>query len=342
MPWLKVGDNAATYPPLMQVAGFPGADTRAVNETFGFLLRCAAQSAGHLTDYVVDLGTAQMIGLARTKKLIGWCVRASLLTPLELDGGVQVYVILNDPDFIHIRTKEEVEWDRQRKRDTSNTALTVQVRRRDGDNCRYCGIQVMWGGQKTNRSATYDHVHPGHAATVGTFVIACMGCNGSRQDSEEWAKDHPLRPIPKPPRYGKVTATFLSNNGYPTEPNLQPDAMASGTDHAEDRPRPAADHAATRQRPANDPAVARQRPGPPAAEETRPPPEWAGVDVAEGVPKLRSKLLDNSVTSSPVTGLAGSGREGEGVARRRRRKPRGRPPAPPAPKSEDPNASEEP
>ena len=53
MPWARLGDNAATYPKLMQIAGYRGADDRAVNEVRGWLLACATQSAGHLTDYVL-------------------------------------------------------------------------------------------------------------------------------------------------------------------------------------------------------------------------------------------------------------------------------------------------
>ena len=151
MPWLRGGDNAATYPALMQLQGRRDADDRTVNEVFGFLMRCAFQSAAHMTDYILDAGTAHMIGGARTTDLIKLCTAAKVLTPFKSDG-LQFWTLIADPEFIHMRLRAEIEWERIQRNDTKKTALTVPVRRRDGDNCRWCGLLVMWRGQRSSRT----------------------------------------------------------------------------------------------------------------------------------------------------------------------------------------------
>ena len=83
MPWTRTGDNAATYPRLMQVAGGRGADERTVNEVAGWLFRCAFQSAAHMTDYVIDAGTAWMLGGARTDDLVRLAVKTGLLAKVK-------------------------------------------------------------------------------------------------------------------------------------------------------------------------------------------------------------------------------------------------------------------
>lgn len=219
MPWLKVGDDAATFPALLSVVGQDGADERLLNEVAGFLFRIASLSGAHLTDYLVDAGTCFMIGGARTQELIKYCVNAGLLETAEAFGGKAVRIIDN-PDFLNLQLRKDVENNRQRKRDNRNPHLTVPVRLRDGDACRYCGHVVQWRGRSTNRTGTYDHRIPGQPATVDTFVVACLSCNSSRQDNPQWDDDNPLLPVPKEPWYSKATVDFLAKNGVTVEQNL--------------------------------------------------------------------------------------------------------------------------
>ena len=302
MPWTRAGDSAATYPALMQLQGAPGADDRTVNEVFGWIMRCAFQSAAHLTDYVIDAGTAYMLGGARTDELVRLCVAAGLLTETTTSNGIRAWTLLADPEFIHIRLRQEIEWERQQRNDTRDPALTVPVRRRDGDNCRWCGVLVMWRGKKTNRTATLDHQVPGEAATVATLVVACLGCNSARKDNVElWADNHKIRPEPARPNYGKWTAKFLTDNGWPTQENVLSDdesatVAAAGTARPDQAVRPAAPPAA---RPALD--------DPPA-----------GAGAAPKSPPMSIPQVDG-------TSSAGSGRDGSGsptgvpTGRRRRR-----------------------
>lgn len=290
MPWVRFGDQAATYPKLLMVAGLPGADGRAVNEVRGFLYACATQSGGHTTDYLIDPGTAALFGGTRTRKLVGWCVATGLLTPTDV-GGIEHWLIINDPEFIHIRTKAELEWERQRSADNANLALIVPVRLRDGDNCRYCGLQVQWRGRKSARSAEYDHRTPGVAArTPDDLVVACRSCNGARQDNPDWDATHPLRPVPTNPMYGAITATFLTQNGHPSRPNLEPDATSTSS----------ADTAA---HPARSAA---QRP---AREATSTAAEGAHA-AAESGAETPGNSTSDQVPGSGETGSTGSGRNG--------------------------------
>lgn len=300
MPWVRMGDNAATYPRLLQIAGFPGADSRAVNEVFGFISRCATQSAGHLTDYVVDVGTAQMIGGTRTKKLIDWCVRAELLTPVKVKG-VEKFVIINDDEFIHIRTKQEIEWERTQRNDTRDPSLTVLVRLRDGDNCRWCGVLVKWTGRKSNRSGVYDHLKPGEAATVDTMVVACVRHNSARKNNPQWDNDHQLRPPPERPNYEALTARFLTENGYDTEPNTGPDATTASS----------ADTAAPAREGADNALYIEERPAPDFAAGARPAARPVEHSAGEGQ-ETRPKPSTNPSSDSVRTSCAGSGRDGSG------------------------------
>lgn len=316
MPWLRLGDTAATYPRLLQIAGYPGASASAVNEVFGFLVRCSAQSAAHVTDYVVDFGTAQMFGGTRTKKLIDWCTRATLLTPVLVDD-VQVWVILNDPKFIHIRTQAELDAE-DRKRDVAKKPhLAVDVRHRDGDNCRYCGIYVMWDGRKSPRSGELDHLDPNeYANTADDLVVACRSCNGGRQEGGTgWDLSHPLWPAPTNPQYGEPTAAWLTANGRPTEPNVDHDVLRARGKVSSSKPAAA-------------PQAAR-----PAAPTQPTPPTQDAAPADEPRPELPPNPDIEPVPRSIGTGSAGSGRDGSGPGtgpvtgtgpkRRRRRGSRG-------------------
>ena len=236
MPWMRTGDTAATYPALMALVADPSADERTVNEAFGWLTRCAILSAAHKTDYVIDVGTAYMIGGARAQELIRLCIGAGLLTSTTTSAGLPAYKLIADPEFIHMRLREEIEWERTQRSDCRNPDLTVPVRRRDGDQCRWCGVVVLWRGKTSNRSGTLDHLQPGKPAIVDTLVVACRGCNSARsRNPESWDDNHRLLPPPVAPMYGKWTAEHLSKNGWVTDSNITTDdvsAMALPTENA--------------------------------------------------------------------------------------------------------------
>lgn len=287
MAWQRSGDTGASYPKLMAVRGDEHADERTVNEVAGFLWRLSMQSGAHLTDYLLDIGTIEMIGGPRWVELTRLCCDQGLLIEVRTNGR-RGYQLIQDPDFIHLRSRAEVERERQQRNDTRpESGLVVPVRRRDGDNCRWCGVEVIWPGRKTKRSAEFDHLRPdlldqGIPTTVDLLVIACRGCNRARGGNRaEWDSSHTLRPAPEHPRYGAWTAEFLTENGYPTTPSSDDarPARAISTDHAPLSARP----------------------------EVRP-----GDDTARGARESAAELAPNSVSRSDTTGSAGSGRVGPG------------------------------
>ncbi|WP_182112902.1 hypothetical protein [Actinotalea sp. JY-7876] len=286
MAWLRLGDTAATYPALLEVAEHPEADEGSVDEVFGFFMRVAAQSAQHphATDYIVTMATARLIGgtRARTERLIALAEPSGLMTPVEVDGR-RVVQLLNDPDFVHIKTAEVIAWEKQRRADNGNPAVTVLIRMRDGDACRYCGKVVNFNARTGKLAGTYDHRPPGQPASPDTSVVACSSCNSARGDRPLEVADAelPLLPAPRHPYYSRSTRKWL--NGYAsllaehglTPPPLQDESIADlkpGTplqrpDTAPDGVRPGsarpADPAPQRVRPADAPtAPDRDLPGP--------------------------------------------------------------------------------
>jgi hypothetical protein len=266
MSWLKAGDNGATHPVVMRVHGLPGSDDRSVNEVCGFMVRCYLQAAGHTTDYVLEEGTAWLLGGAHTERLLELARKAGYLKPIR-GAGARRWRLLDDPEFLHMRLRAEIDWERQQRADAANPALTVPVRLRDGDGCRYCGRVANWRARRGALAGTYDHRVPGKPGTVSTLVVACGACNAGRRDDPEADQRYPLRPAPPSPYYSKITAAFLAEHGHTVtatedlRPGSQPDhahpsdPAPSGTPPRPDTGPPVApaDHPADHQRPGAQP-----------------------------------------------------------------------------------------
>lgn len=220
MAWARFGDTSANHPTVLAVLEHDDADDRIVNELFGFVARCSTQSAAHLTDYVINRGTAIALAgsMARADALLGMAVWAGYMTKEKraLDGREQtVYLIKDDPEFIHLRLREEIEWERQRKRDISNPELTTPARLRDGDGCRYCGRAVSWGNNRNGLGATYDHRHPGMAArSPEDLVVSCRACNAGRGNNPDADLNYPLLPPPTRARFTVSTVRWLKEQDY--------------------------------------------------------------------------------------------------------------------------------
>lgn len=226
MAWMRVSDTAAMYPPLLAIAEHPDADDRTVDEVFGWWTRLATLSAQHLTDYVVTFGVVLTVSgsKARADRLIALAVFAGLLTEVDLEGrrGVK---LLDDPEFVHLKTADEIAWEKQRREDNGNPAITVLVRLRDGDACRYCGRVVRFTARRGKLAGTYDHRPPGEPADAERSVVSCAECNARRGNAPLEVADAavPLLPPPSEPYFHRGTRTWL--NGYTallTENGLTP------------------------------------------------------------------------------------------------------------------------
>ncbi|MEV4902369.1 hypothetical protein AB0K08_13630 [Citricoccus sp. NPDC055426] len=335
MAWLKTSDTSANHPIALAVLEEDEADDRILNEVWGFAARCAVMSAQHEQDYIVTIGTAkQMAGsLGRYHVLTAAAVRAGYFTRVEIeteDGEARpAFKLVEDNDLFHMILKDERAWTNQRKRDTGNTNLTVPIRERDGDGCRWCGQVVVWSGdRKSGRSGTYDHLIPGEAArSPEDMVVACRSCNGARGDDEDNTWDKPLLAVPESPYYSKATVTYLAKHGRTVKPSERRKAFT---------PAPAAatgKHASVETMAVETPTVetlTAERPSgtapvggapvsgaparapeeaPSSAVETGGPSDLPGVETPPP-----SDLPDPADQRSTESGFVGTGRDGSGLA----------------------------
>lgn len=340
MSWLKGSDKAATFPKALNVPHFSKGEI-SVNEMFGFIHRCAYESAAHRTDYVIEFGVAMMMGGPNYERLLEVAEQAGLMEQLETDGAPS-WKIIEDPDFIHLITKAEQEWMNQQKKDSRDTKLTSEVRVRDGDACRYCLKIVYFGADRKSaragtytRAGTFDHVISGEAATIDTLVVACGECNSKKKDNDDALE---LQPAPSEPYYSTSTATWLAKHGHQVTPSAKHPALKKKTTKANGQQ--------SEQRPVEQPTKA--APGSTQATEATPGPD-SSTDSTPGTGSVTQtpKTMDQpdpaghlpdgsgSVGSGHGTGH-GSGREGKGSqppskpaqspknTRRRRPRSRGR------------------
>ena len=205
MPWLKSSDKAAAHTLVLAVRRVFKADDRSVNEVYGFVSRCAGQSAGYMTDYYVDIGTAELMGGARTQVLLRQAVEAGLLVP-EGRGRQRRWRIVEDDDLWHIRAREDVLWERQRDQDRRNPELIARVLLRDGDQCRYCRVVTTSARDtRSGRGRTFDHLDPGQPANVSTYVVCCHRHNSQYKNMPRTEKEKLLRPPPPLPYFSPKT-----------------------------------------------------------------------------------------------------------------------------------------
>ena len=212
MAWLRTSDDAATYPAFLRIDEHPKWDERLKCEMFGFLLQVATLAAQHYTDYVVSLGTARLVAGTRAVELLTIAEECELVTRVTVDGREQ-WKLLDDPNWIHMLSKEEKARNDQRKKDLSDSAVVIPVRVRDGDQCRYCGIVVNWRDRKGARGGTYDHRNGiDGQADPDNVVVCCRACNSSRSNDPEADTRVPLRKPPAQPYYSQSTADWINEN----------------------------------------------------------------------------------------------------------------------------------
>ena len=253
----------------------PKADPRSLNELFGFVARCAAESSAHRMDYQVLRSQAIQLagGMSEAPRLIELAEFCGLFQATEVDHeGMKVtaYVIHQDLELFHLKLSAEQDWENQRKRDTRDPDQYGPARQRDGDACRYCGKTVSWRDRSSNRAATYDHSVPGQQ---GNLVVCCKGCNSKRRNDPDsvWK----LLEEPAKPLYGPETKKILADLGihvelsYPDPSVVIPPTVQNGAPSAASGP----------QSSGQTPAVETPQQGPAPAETSAP--EAAGPGAPE-------------------------------------------------------------
>lgn len=344
MPWLRVSDTVAMHPIVLAVAEHPDADERTADELFGFISRLATLSAQHTTDYISSYATALSIAgsKARTDRLLAQAEFAGYgWNEEDTDTGRRRFRLLDDPQFLHMKTAEEVEFERQRKLDNANPYITALVRLRDGDACRYCGKVVSWSDRVGGKGGTYDHRPPGEPAKAETAVVACKSCNSARGALCQGMKGQaaleaadavvPLLEVPPEPYYKPATRTFLAKHsdilkqhGLTPPPPAKTKRIVPAGQPAPGSatPRPAtqtyldqassADTAPQQERPAAQAQEGATQPhqGANGSTDTAPPMERpAAPQAASDAPSRRSPQIDGlPILDGP--GRVGSGRDG--------------------------------
>ncbi|MGZ4597439.1 MAG: HNH endonuclease, partial [Actinomycetes bacterium] len=228
MAWLKVCDTTHSHPSVLALA--IGGDISLLNETLGWLTRCASYSADHELDGWVPEAQARAFAGARYDVLLKTARAAGILERTARKGGPQQHRGLaldmhTDDRVFHILTKAELTIARGRRGSTRQQDARMAVRLRDGDQCRYCLGPVDFTQRKTARAGTYEHPDP---ADRGTFVIACRACNQTKgtRTAEQWHTDggHPLHDPPAQPHYTPQTTEWLTAAGLLPADGSQPPA----------------------------------------------------------------------------------------------------------------------
>lgn len=318
MPWLKEGDAAANHPIVLAAMEMDDADDRILNECFGWVNRCATQSAAYERDYVITVGTAKLMAgsigryhaLVKAAKFCGYITD----TEITVDGETrQAFKLVEDNDLFHMILKDERAWTNQRKKDQRNPKLTVPVRLRDGDACRYCGKTVSWSDRVSGRAGSYDHTRPGEEATPQTYVVCCKECNGRRSNDPD--SNWKTLAVPDEPLYGPQTVEFLAGHGVTVQPSyVRPDHQDTTTSSptpAEDTPPVEQPEWAT---PGSDEATAPTGPSSDSATATASPSEATKLPAPDQRRSSRSGPGQRSPGPSHVgTGRGGTGQVGTGA-----------------------------
>ena len=79
--------------------------------------------------------------------------------------------------------KAQVEYKRRQYALYNDMRLTKAVKKRDGDNCRYCGKTVNWNDRRGADGGTYDLVDPNGENTPDNTVVCCRSC-GTKKDGK--------------------------------------------------------------------------------------------------------------------------------------------------------------
>lgn len=284
MAWLRVGDTFATDERLLEMSA--PRDDRQLNEAVGFVVRCAAQSAGRNQDFVSD-ATATLIGGPRTATLTRVASRAGIFAERTERDGKRGWQLVNDPDFLHIRLQASIDWEAKHRALLRDPEVFLPVRMRDGDGCRYCARVVIWKDTRSARGGTLDHVIP----DGDDLVVACRGCNGRKQDRSLAEAGMVLLPVPLEPYYSEHTLSVFERYGVThLRPGTQPDPADTTT--------------------SGDLAPSRTTPGDPA-----PRPDTAPTRLAARGPEATKPRPETDQPGRGRPDQAPSGRDGHGAGR---------------------------
>ncbi|WP_313546454.1 hypothetical protein [Corynebacterium sp.] len=212
MSWLRVGDTFNSQPEFMraQELAVEREDAALPVLIKGWTMDLFTYSAQQFTDYYVTYGAlVDRIGLIYAKQALDDLLAVGILTDVSTDSE-RKYKLVERESFIHLIKSTDKKMDAKRKRDRNKGTLQVPVLLRDGDQCRYCGIEVNWDDRRGDEGGTFDHREPEEETTPENYCVACRGCNKLRFElGPEADLELPMLDVPDEPIYGKSTRKQL-------------------------------------------------------------------------------------------------------------------------------------
>lgn len=284
MAWGRFGDTAHSHGKVLRAQAKDELRGAAI---WGVVTLCTSWSTQEGKDWWVSESACRRIAGPTYRQVMKEAQVAGFVRPgRHRRRGENGWLIDDsDPELLHIRTKEEVDRDREKSRATRQNGATRDVRLRDGDQCRYCGKTVEWNDRVSARAGTYDHPDP-DPTRRDVFVVCCKECNNAKYNRtvDQWvqAGGRPLLPVPDQPYIGPVTA-----EKYTVAPSDPPTARTPTS----------SDDAAT-PRPGSQPEPAT--------------PESAAVGATGGTTTGQLDLPDLAPTKPRGADLPPSGRDGPG------------------------------
>lgn len=213
MSWIRVGDTFNSAPEFMRAAelAVEREDARLVSEIKGWTMALYSYSAQQWTDYRIGYGAlVEIIGLTRAHDALQDLIKIGVLRDVSTDSE-RAFALVERESFIHIIKSTDKKMAAKRKRDMNKGSLQIPVLLRDGDQCRYCGIEVNWNDRKNDEGGTFDHREPNEETTPDNYVVCCRGCNQLRAELGGDAEEElPLLDAPDEPIYGKYIMSKLS------------------------------------------------------------------------------------------------------------------------------------
>lgn len=207
MVWFKIDDGFWSHPKVLELS----------DAAVALWTRAGSYCAGHLTDGEVKRSTLRVLGADHDAAVE--LVMAGLWD--ETPAGWTFH------DWAEYQpTREQVlaqrAGDNRRQELSRNPELRDAIRRRDGNDCRYCGRSVNWSDRKSAAGGTYDHIDPAGPNSLTNLVVACRGCNSRK------GKRTPEQAGMTLIRSGSVFGSDLVTNQAPTRPDpTRPDPSTS-------------------------------------------------------------------------------------------------------------------
>ena len=200
MSWFRIDDKLLDHPKWVAIktASFARCRTRAQGRELARVsalvwVGSGVWGAGNNCDGVIPASAADSIAprvfLSEDEFHVGAevLVRAGLWHRLPKSRGGPGWEIHDWSQYQLTKQQVQLRQDREARkkalyRTVEGRLVVEQVKRRDGDRCRYCWVEVRWEDRRSAQRGTIDHVDPDGPNSVDNCVVACGSCNRRKAD----------------------------------------------------------------------------------------------------------------------------------------------------------------